>query len=285
VSNTSLDFSKIEALRPLARLVGRIQDCSSGTPPFVIAGAQARDLLLKYGYDIDTGRQTADVDFAFRVSSWDEFEKLRKALVESGDFVTTKSLHKLRFRGKIEVDILPFGESIERGDRTIAWPPEEDFVMSSFGFREAFDSSLSLALPEDVKAKVVSVPGLALLKLVAWSDRRLRVPGKDAHDLLLIIRNYLDVGNSDRLHSEFTALLEEPDFDYENAGAYILGCDIAAFLDEAGRQRVGEILDQEARTDGRLRLVGDMRIEADRGVALLTRLRRGFEQAAGSSQQ
>lgn len=277
MTNTSLELSKIDALRPLARLVRHIQAAATSAPDFVIAGAQARDLLLKYGAGVETGRQTADVDFAFRVSSWDRFQELRRELIRSGDFMEVpKSAHKLLFRGALQVDIVPFGD-IETRDRTIAWPPDRDFVMSVFGFREVFDSAVSVSLPEGVSAKVVSLPALALLKIEAWRERRVREPGKDAYDILLILRNYLDAGNSERLYSEFPKLLEDPDFDYARAGAYLLGNDIAKFLDREGRRRIGQVLSDEADERGRLLLVGDMRIDADAGLSLLRSLKDGFD--------
>jgi predicted nucleotidyltransferase len=40
---------------------------------------------------------------------------------------------------------------------------------------------------------------LAVLKIVAWSERRTVVPRKDAFDLLLILHNYLDMPPIDDL--------------------------------------------------------------------------------------
>lgn len=273
-TNTLYDFSKIDDLKPLARLTRRIQAAADGIP-FVIAGAQARDLLLKHGHAIDTGRQTADVDFAFRVSTWDKFLAFRGALI-AADFTAVRGkLHKL-LCGKLEVDILPFGE-IESDEHTIAWPPDRDVVMSVFGFGEAFDSAIDAMLPEAVSAKVVSLPALTLLKIEARRERRLREPGKDAHDIRLILRNYLQAGNDHRLYDEFSHLLEDPQFDYEAAGAYILGRDVKALLDEKGLAHVLEIMTAESDADGALHLVGDMGIDPEKALRLLDALREGLD--------
>ena len=263
------NFSKIDDLKPLARLTKRIQAASTGIP-FVIAGAQARDLLLMHGHAIDAGRQTADVDFAFRVSTWEKFLGFRDALI-AADFTAIRgTLHKLLF-GKLEVDIVPFGE-IESSEHTIAWPPG-DVVMSVFGFREAFDAATDVLLPEGVSAKVVSLPALALLKIEAWRERRLREPGKDAHDIRLLLTNYMQAGNHHRLYGEFSPLLEDPEFDYTEAGAYILGRDIRALLDENGLKHLLDIVTAEANPDGALRLVGDMKMEPTKALKLLGALR------------
>jgi predicted nucleotidyltransferase len=267
------DFSKIDDLKPLARLTKRIQAASTGIP-FVIAGAQARDLLLRHGHAVDTGRQTADVDFAFRVSTWEEFLGFREALI-AADFTAVRGkLHKLLY-GKLEIDILPFGE-IESNEHTIAWPPDRDVVMSMFGFREAFDSATDVRLPEDASTKVTSLPALALLKIEAWRERRLREPGKDAHDIRLILTNYMQAGSDHRLHDEFSRLLEDPEFDYGEAGAYILGRDVKALLDEKGLKHVLDIVTPEANPDGALHLVGDMKMEPAKALKLLGALRAGL---------
>ena len=47
---------------------------------------------------------------------------------------------------------------------------------------------------------------LVALKLVAWWSGT-TAPGKDAADLLLILKNYLDAGNQSRLYDEAPHLL------------------------------------------------------------------------------
>ncbi|MGH8287061.1 MAG: hypothetical protein ACRETT_15030, partial [Steroidobacteraceae bacterium] len=68
---------------------------------------------------------------------------------------------------------------IETADRRIAWPPAGAVVMNAFGFREAFARADEVILPSRVTAKVVSIPGLALLKIVSWQDRHMVAPRKD----------------------------------------------------------------------------------------------------------
>lgn len=275
----SLDLSTKADLLPLARLVAAIREASPNQP-FILAGAQARDLILKSGYGIATGRLTGDVDFAFQVESWDGFHAFRDTLIATGQFSAVPGkIHKLRFRGVLEMDIIPFGE-IERKDRTIAWPPDGDFVMSTFGFKEVAGSTIDVLLPEDQRIAVVSLPALAILKLEAWKDRRYLEPGKDAYDLSLILRNYIDAGNQDRLYGEHSALLEADGFDYESAGAYLLGHDMGKLLDRAGHDLVGRQIANEADNDGALKLAGDMPIELEKSLDLLAALEKGFFDAA-----
>lgn len=54
--------------------------------------------------------------------------------------------------------------------------------MNVAGFEEALTSSVCMEIDDDLRVQVASLPGLTLLKLVAWSDRG-RETNKDAADL------------------------------------------------------------------------------------------------------
>jgi predicted nucleotidyltransferase len=271
---TSLDLSKKTELRWLAPLVLEVRAATQGAPWF-LAGATARDLLFQHAYGIPTGRQTQDVDFAVMVESWETFQAIRARLIASQAFRDIRGvLHRLAF-GQIVVDLMPFG-AIERQDRTIAWPPDQTTIMGVFGFREVLSATIKLSLPKGVKASIVSIAGFALLKLAAWVDRRTTQPGKDAPDIALALRYYLDAGNRDRLYADAAHLLEEDGFDYDVAGAWLLGHDMAALLSKEGWKRVVDLVDKEADPNGRLTLVGDMQVRPDNGLKLIQGMRRGL---------
>ncbi len=73
--------------------------------------------------------------------------------------------------------------------------------------------------------RVASLVGLTILKLLAWKDRDFGRE-KVAIDLFLILGNYLDVENPQRLWEEHPDIASGDDFDYERAGARLLGRDI-----------------------------------------------------------
>ena len=205
---------------------------------------------------------------------------MRSRLIAGGQFAPNgNALHKLEFGGFLEIDLIPFG-AVERADRTIAWPPDGDFVMTVFGFSEVFAATLPVRLPDNEEIRIVSLPALAVLKLMAWRERRLSQPGKDAYDLAMILRNYLDAGNHERLYTEAAHLLEMPDFDFEQAGAWLLGHDMAQLLPRAARPPVAEVLAAEGNPQGAIRLAGDMPIEAGLALALLQSMNKGFLETA-----
>lgn len=74
------------------------------------------------------------------------------------------------------------------------------------------------------------------------------------------------VFSEERLWNEGAHLLTEPGFDYESAGAWLFGRDMATLLDRDGQLWLSALLQREAEPEGPLRLVGDMR--TDPGLTL-----------------
>ncbi len=254
-----LDLSHRRELDWLAQLVADIRAAAPGTNPLLV-GALARDLLLHYGYGLQVERATTDVDLAFAVADWDAFSAVRGTLLASGLFETDRNAaHRLRHTRFGWVDLIPFG-AVERDDGTIAWPPAGDEVMAVIGYAEAAATALTVALPGKRIAQVVTVPMLAVLKVLAWKDRHRYTQGKDAADLFLLLRRYLEAGNLARLHDEFPQAITER-FDFEPTGAWLLGRDARAALQEHStrfEQVIGtldEILGPEVDPEGELTLV------------------------------
>jgi len=243
-----LDVSRRSELGLHAAVIAKVQAAAAAFGvETLIVGAFARDLHLAYAHGIPVQRQTEDVDLALAVGDWVIFDQLRARLLASGSFAESSVTHRLR-HGAIPIDLVPFG-GVEAADRTIAWPPRGDVVMDVLGFQEAQRVALDVRLPGDVQGRVVTLPALVLLKLVCWQDRHLRSPRKDASDLQLIITNYLQAGNENRLWDEFLAWTQEGDFDYALAGARMLGRDIGILLDGGGRDRVARLLSEQSSED------------------------------------
>jgi hypothetical protein len=92
-----------------------------------------------------------------------------------------------------------------------------------FGIRRSDEIFSRCLPPSGPLGAVVSLPMLAVLKILAWSERQTLEPQKDAPDLLLILQNYLDAGNSDGPYSEAGQLLEHPNFDCDRVRAWLAG--------------------------------------------------------------
>lgn len=278
MTNTLLDFSQRPELALHAQVVADVQAVAlpMGIAP-LIAGAFARDLHLQYGYGIALQRQTEDIDFALAVPDWAAFSALRQRLIAGGAFTgAATAAHRLRHRSGWPVDLVPFG-GVETLDRRIAWPPGEEFVMDVFGFREALAGAHPVLLPGPVQTRVVSLPALALLKIICWQGRHYASPRKDAHDLQMLMRHYLSAANEARLWNEFSAWTEDDDFDYELAGPRMLGHDIRHLLDLAGLDQVLKVLRPQTDSGKPALLPHEMNVsDPNRALAWLQALLRGL---------
>jgi len=120
------------------------------------------------------------------------------------------------------VDIVPFGD-VESENGTITWP-EDDNRMIVLGFREVLENAISIDVGEGVRVPVATPAGLAVLKAFAFNDRK---KADDLRDLYFILDNYDQAGNEDRIFDELSDRLADGKLDYECAGAYLLGTDVA----------------------------------------------------------
>jgi predicted nucleotidyltransferase len=279
---SSLDLADKQELNFLAELIADLRAVAPHVGVLLV-GAMARDLLLYYAHGIRAARATEDVDLALAVADWNDFERLCESLLTSGSFEPlSKVAHKLLYRRRMEVDLIPFG-GVERADGTIAWPSKGDTVMRVLGFQEALASSISAVLPLGQSVAVVSLSMLAVLKILAWSERRTREPRKDASDLILILHSYLDAGQAERLYSEADHLLAAGEFDYERAGSWLAGKDAVMLMrrHSANSNRIEEtvrsIVALEIDPEGPLRLIGELKdTDLERARLLLTAFLAGF---------
>ena len=200
---------------------------------YFLIGAMARDVLLGHVFGLDTGRATRDMDFAFALAGWEQFQQLQERLIAGGHFVAVRDImHRLLFRPGSDaleyiVDLLPFG-GVEQPAHTIAWPPDMQILMNVAGYRDVLETAPLVQVATGLIIRVVSLPGLAMLKLFAWQDRGLE-GGKDAIDLVTLCQKYSEAAdNENRLFGEDLVAFQAVDFNMELAGAWLLGKDMAA---------------------------------------------------------
>ncbi len=191
---------------------------------YFLIGATARDILLEHVYELETSRATRDIDFAVAVSSWDEFDRLKTQLTVAGAFMSTANAHRLTFgagAGAYPMDLVPF-DGVERSGE-IAWPPLGEFIMNVTGYSDALKSALKVEIEPGFEVKIVSLPAMVALKILAWDERRERA--KDASDVYLLLRNYAEAGQFERLYADGLDLLELWGYDLALAGSALLGRD------------------------------------------------------------
>jgi predicted nucleotidyltransferase len=250
---------------------------------FYVIGATARDIILEQGFGISSRRKTQDIDLAIMVEDWKSFDKVDKQLLATGLFVKEgKATHSFRYKKSLRVDVIPFG-GVESPKGIIKWPSDREVQMKVMGFQEAFDQSLLVRVAPNLDIRFISLPGLALLKLIAWSERSGEAAGKDAADLALLLKNYTDAGNRDRLYEEHRYLLEAEGHDHNRAGARLLGQDMSRMMSKQTRTEVLGVLRNNAdpEKNDRLIIAVSRQIGMDKyeeAQTLLECLKRGIEE-------
>lgn len=166
---------------------------------------------MTHVFGLDVQRATHDVDFAVALADWPSFDALKRKLLDTGDFESADGRqHLLRYKPRefnnaYPLDLIPFG-GVEHKSKEIAWPPDMDVVMNVTGYAEALKSALQVEVGNKLVVPVISIPGLAVLKLLAWNDRGLD-NNKDAKDLFFLLSCYADAGNGDRLYGEAFSII------------------------------------------------------------------------------
>jgi len=195
---------------------------------FYIIGATARDIILSGIHKQASARRTLDLDIAIAIKEWDKFEQISNELSSIEGFHKSEKQKQLFWYKKyFRLDIVPFGE-VAKADQNIYWPPEEEFAMSVVGFTEVANTALDVSIDNEFTVKVASLPGIFILKLAAFNDRKLKT-NKDADDLAFIIENYLTI-NEERAALEHFDIYEKDNFNIYIAGATLLGRDIKSIL-------------------------------------------------------
>ncbi|MBR8213514.1 nucleotidyl transferase AbiEii/AbiGii toxin family protein [Burkholderia cenocepacia] len=246
---------EIDARRPLEpaafallRAVGSA--CTRLDAAFVVAGATARDILMWHVHGIRPVRATRDVDVAVCAVNWPFHERLVDALVATGQFARApKHRQKLLFDSgspgfRTELDLVPFGP-LETPPGEIAWPPGGDFVLNVLGFQEAVDTALAVSIGAGITVPVASLPALALLKLLAWKDRRAR-QNSDAYDLLFLLTHFHDAGNRERIWDVAPDLIEQHGFQPELAAAALLARDAKQIASPHTHDAIRALLSDDA---------------------------------------
>lgn len=197
---------------------------------FYVIGATARDIVLSGIHNQTATRRTADLDIAIAIKDWEKFEHISKDLCKMEGFKKDpEQTQRFIYQNVYDIDIVPFGE-IAKADKTIYWPPEEQFAMSVAGFSEVANNTLDVTIDNEFTIKVASLPGIFILKLTAFNARKNQT-NKDADDLAFIIENYLDI-NIERAAAEHYDIYEVENFNTFTAGATLLGRDIKSLLGE-----------------------------------------------------
>jgi predicted nucleotidyltransferase len=194
--------------------------------PFAVVGALVPELLL----DVRPRRMTNDADVVVAVESMAAYDTLKQRLSDFG-FAPMRVPHRLRHRDGGLLDILPFSEAIAPN----GWLRLQDGItLNMAGFARVVASATPIPVDGGPTLPVTPLPLYALLKLVAYSDRR---APKDLASVLHCLEHCLDEDAR-----RYAVEHDGEGVPYECTCAYLLGIDAHPFIDDAIRQTVTTVL-------------------------------------------
>jgi predicted nucleotidyltransferase len=184
--------------------------------PYYLIGVSAIALeLLKQG--IKPSRGTKDIDFAVMISSLKEYETIGNELEKRGFKKVAAPWTFYSETFKVAIDLLPFGEIEE--NYTVNFN-ERYTDLHVLGFREVMQEAVQVNI-EDKIANIPPLPGMVILKLIAWSDRP-EERENDLSDILKIIHHFFDLAWDEILEVHYDTLDKDP-FDQLIIAAEVLG--------------------------------------------------------------
>ena len=217
--------------------------------PFGVVGALVPELLL----DARPWRMTNDADVTVVVQSLADFDALKDRLAGYG-FTRAGLPYRMRHRDGGLTDILPFSEAIAPDGRLQLG---EGFVFNMAGFGHVVPNAVPTSIEGGPTLPLAPLPLYALLKLVAFSDRK---EAKDLAGVLHCLTHYLE--DDQRRYGLDHAGEGVP---YEYTCAYALRADARSFLDGLLRLTVAAVLDRFDEPDADI--VGIVAREEGRGLA------------------
>lgn len=184
--------------------------------PYYLIGVSAIALeLLKKGVKPERG--TKDIDFAIMISSMAQFEVMGDSLVKSGFNRVKAPWTFYSDNYNVAIDLLPFGE-IEEHDTDQFHQRYSDLHV--LGLKEVLEVTEKVEIEEKI-VNIPALPGMVILKLVAWSDRP-EERENDLADILRIIEHYFD-HNFDEITEFHNDLFEDVAFDRLLIASEVLG--------------------------------------------------------------
>ncbi len=136
---------------------------------FYIIGAVAREIW--FSKEGKTSRATKDIDFAVYISYEDQFIVLKENLINNHGFSEIKgNSFVLLSPNGIQIDLLPFGAiEVENGVQIRGLDLTNIQVT---GFKEVYEGATdNIKFENDHEFKIATLPGIVLLKFIAYDDR------------------------------------------------------------------------------------------------------------------
>ncbi len=250
---------------------------------FYLVGATARDVWMKGIHDLPPKRATGDIDFGIMIKDSFVFDDLKSYLIEEEGFIPSKGNEfVLIWKDKSQVDLIPFGDLESEGIVTVKGTGFTS--MNVEGFKEVYEQASEEIITEDQRFKVSTLPGLVILKLIAWDDRP-EVRRDDIDDIAEIIKNYFHL-NDEVIFKQHSDLFTD-DIELDEVASQFLGREIGKIVSGNPKlvERIKGILENGLNDDNNLAELfaseSDETIEYSK--SLISHIKKGIEEVTSES--
>jgi predicted nucleotidyltransferase len=250
---------------------------------FYLVGAVARNVWMTGINNIAPRRTTGDIDFAVLINDNGVYEALKTYLIITEGFQPYKgNEYVLIWKENLEVDLLPFG-AIDDGATKFTSNGLGLTSISLQGFTEIYNDGLpTLDLEGKHQFKFCTLPGIVLLKLIAWDDRP-ESRRDDIKDISDILNHFFDM-NDNEIFENHHDLFEKEEASLKHIAARVMGREMSkiAKKNELLFSRIVGILDSNTLVSQNSEMAKIM-VEyydntIDDNVQLLKHLRQGFSE-------
>lgn len=250
---------------------------------FYLVGATARDVWMKGIHDLPPKRATSDIDFGIMIKDSFVFDDLKSYLIEEEGFIPSKGNEfVLIWKDKSQVDLIPFGDLESEGIVTVKGTGFTS--MNVEGFKEVYEQASEEIITEDQQFKVCTLPGIVILKLIAWDDRP-EVRRDDIDDIAEIIKNYFHL-NDEVIFEQHSDLFTD-DIELDEVASQFLGREIGKIVSGNPKlvERIKGILENGLNNNNNLAELyaseSDETIEYSK--SLISHIKKGIEEVTSES--
>lgn len=248
---------------------------------FYLVGAVARNVWMTGINNIAPRRTTGDIDFAVLINDKGVYEELKTYLINNEGFHPYKgNAFVLIWKEKQEVDLLPFGSILDEDARFTT----NGLGLTSInlqGFSEIYDDGLpTLDLEGKHQFKFCTLPGIVLLKLIAWDDRP-EARRDDIKDISDILNHFFDMYDIEIFENHHD-LFENEEASLKHIAARVMGREMSkiAKKNETLFKRIEAILksntNESLNSDMAKIMIEYFDNTLDDNIQLLKHLKQGF---------
>lgn len=188
---------------------------------YYLVGAVSRNAWMSGLHNIAPRRTTTDVDFAVFINDKGVYEELKAYLIEKEGFSSYReNAFVLIWKNGLQVDLLPFG-AIEDENRKVTVEGTGYTSVDVPGFKEIYKEPLPEIQIDDHRFKCCTLPGIVLLKLIAWDDRP-EVRRDDIIDIADILNHFFNM-HQEEIYANHLDLFENDELELIDMAAIVMG--------------------------------------------------------------